>query len=255
MAAPTSFQQLELEIHNCCRCERLTEYRAQVGIAKRKAYSDWDYWARPVSGFGDPEARVWILRLAPGAHGANRTGRVFTGDRSGDFLFAALHRCGLTNQPHSVGRDDGLTLSNVYISATARCAPPDNKPQPIEVANCQSYLDREWKMLERKQVILALGGIAWKASLALANRQGCIQTVPRPQFAHGAVVALTPELSLVGSYHVSQQNTFTGRLTSCMFDQVLKTCMDFATEQAHTRTRTSSQERLGIPPLSCISTI
>jgi uracil-DNA glycosylase len=216
--------QLESDIHGCCRCPRLTAYRAEVGATKRKAYLDWNYWAKPVAGFGDPNARIWIVGLAPAAHGANRTGRVFTGDRSGDFLFAALHRCGLANQPTSVSVNDGLRLTNVFISATARCAPPGNKPLPSEIENCQPFLDREWKLLANKRVILALGAIAWNAALAMAVRNGCALPIPRANFGHGSELDLTPSLRLVGSYHVSQQNTFTGRLTEEMFDRVLRRC-------------------------------
>lgn len=217
---------LQGEIENCQRCPRLTAYRAEVARMKRKAYAHWTYWGRPVAGFGDPAARIWIIGLAPGAHGANRTGRVFTGDRSGDFLFAALHRCGLANQPASVHRDDGLQLKNCFISASARCAPPDNKPLPVELGQCESFLDREWKLLRRKRVILALGGIAWNAAWALAQRMGChCAEGGRPAFAHGAMVELEPRLSLIGSYHVSQQNTFTGRLTPAMFDAVIRDCL------------------------------
>jgi uracil-DNA glycosylase family 4 len=206
----------------------LTVYRQEVATTKRRAFADWDYWGKPVAGFGDPRARIWIVGLAPAAHGANRTGRIFTGDRSGDFLFASLHRCGLANQPHSISRDDGLQLRDCFISATVRCAPPDNKPLPQEAINCSGYLDREWKLLNRKHVILALGGIAWNAALALAARQEVSISPPRPVFAHGAEVRLTDHLSLVGSYHVSQQNTFTGRLTPAMFDAVVNRCRELA---------------------------
>jgi uracil-DNA glycosylase family 4 len=222
-----SFARLERDICNCTLCPRLVAYRAEVGALKRKAYSHCEYWAKPVPGFGDPSAGIWIVGLAPGAHGANRTGRVFTGDRSGDFLFAALHRCGLANQPVSRAMDDGLVLSNVFISATARCAPPGNKPLPSEVENCRSYLDREWKLLRHKRVILALGAIAWNAAIAMANRNQCGPSVPS-KFAHGAEVALNSQLHLLGSYHVSQQNTFTGRLTTDMFDRVLRRCLQFS---------------------------
>jgi uracil-DNA glycosylase family 4 len=196
-----------------------------VAAAKRRAFADWNYWGKPVAGFGDPKARLWIIGLAPAAHGANRTGRVFTGDRSGDFLFAALYRTGFANQQQSVSRDDGLMLSDCFISATARCAPPDNKPLPDEVGNCSAFLDQEWALLRRKRVILALGGIAWNAALALAARNGCEIGRPRPLFGHAAEVQLCRGLTLIGSYHVSQQNTFTGRLTDAMFDVVLKKCV------------------------------
>src|SRR5439155_107151 len=178
---------------------------------------DWTYWAKPVPGFGDPDARLWIIGLAPAAHGGNRTGRVFTGDRSGDFLYSALHRAHLANQPTSFSRTDGLILTDCYISATARCAPPANKPLPAEVENCSTYLDAEWHLLKHKRAILALGKIAWDAALKLAKRQGV--QVPRGiPFTHGAQMSLTDNLKLIASYHVSQQNTFTGKLTPQMFD-------------------------------------
>ena len=192
---------------------------------KRKSFADWTYWTKPVPGFGDPDASLWILGLAPAAHGANRTGRVFTGDNSGNFLYAALHRAGLANQATAISRDDGLRLTGCYISATVRCAPPDNKPLPDEIANCAGYLDAEWSLLKRKRVILALGKIAWDAALALAGRNGCTIPRPKPAFGHGATAQLAPGLLLLGSYHVSQQNTFTGKLTPAMFDQVLKQAM------------------------------
>jgi len=216
---------LRQDVESCTRCPRLVTYRAAVAVAKRRAFADWDYWGKPVAGFGDPAARLWIIGLAPAAHGANRTGRIFTGDRSGDFLFAALYRCGLANQQKSVSREDGLALSDCFISATARCAPPANKPLPEEVENCSGYLDQEWRLLGKKRVILALGGIAWNASLTLAARNGCQIARPRPAFGHGAELQLCPGLTLVGSYHVSQQNTFTGRLTPAMFDGVIKRAM------------------------------
>ena len=217
-----SLKQLHIEVEHCTRCERLRTYCQDVARTKRRQFSQWTYWGKPVAGYGDPDARLWIIGLAPAAHGANRTGRVFTGDRSGDFLYAALHRAGYANQATSVSRDDGLKLRDCYISATARCAPPANKPLPQEVANCSSYLDREWTLLVNKRVILALGKIAWDASLALARRNGCVVPKPLPAFAHGARFALGAELTLLGSYHVSQQNTFTGRLTPRMMDQVIQ---------------------------------
>src|SRR3954469_4034372 len=156
-----SLKLLHADVENCVRCERLRRYCGDVAREKRRAYLEWDYWGKPVPGFGDPNARIWIIGLAPAAHGANRTGRVFTGDRSGDFLFAALHRVGLANQGASIARNDGLALNDVYISATARCAPPANKPTPEEVLNCSTFLDREWGLLKHKRVVLALGKIAW----------------------------------------------------------------------------------------------
>ena len=212
----------------CDRCVRLRSYCTDVAREKRRAFLEWDYWGKPVPGFGDPRARIWIIGLAPAAHGANRTGRVFTGDRSGDFLFAALHRAGLANQPLSTRKDDGLELTDVYISATARCAPPANKPLPDEVSNCSGYLDTEWNLLKRKRLILALGKIAWDACLALAERHGCNIARPRAAFGHGAGVTLSSSLRLLGSFHVSQQNTFTGKLTPKMFDDILNLAKSFA---------------------------
>ena len=229
--APTADRALELlhaEVMTCTRCERLRTYCADVAVTKRRSYADHDYWGKPVPAWGDPSARLWIIGLAPAAHGGNRTGRIFTGDRSGDFLFAGLFRAGYANQPTSVHRGDGLALRDCYISATARCAPPANKPLSIEVANCSSYLDREWSLLRNKRVILALGGIAWEAALSLAARNGCTLSQPKPKFGHGASAELCKGLHLIGSYHVSQQNTFTGRLTNAMFDAVLKRCRDLS---------------------------
>ena len=217
-----SLHQLHAVVEACDRCERLRTYCAGVAREKRRAFADWEYWGKPVPGFGDPNAWLWIIGLAPAAHGANRTGRVFTGDRSGDFLFAALHRAGLANQPTSVRAGDGLELTGCYISATARCAPPANKPTPTEVAACADFLDAEWRLLKRKRVLFALGKIAWDACLALATRNGVEIPRPRTAFGHGTQLKLRDELTLVGSYHVSQQNTFTGKLTEAMFDDVLR---------------------------------
>jgi uracil-DNA glycosylase family 4 len=217
-----SLAQLHGRVIACERCARLRDYCVDIARVKRRAFMDWDYWGRPVPGFGDERAWLWIIGLAPAAHGANRTGRVFTGDESGNFLYAALHQAGFANQPMSVSREDGLKLSGCYISATARCAPPANKPTRGEVAACSSYLDDEWRLLKTKRVLLALGKIAWDATLALAMRNGVELSRPRPVFGHGAEVRLSDSLSLLGSYHVSQQNTFTGTLTPAMFDAVLK---------------------------------
>jgi uracil-DNA glycosylase family 4 len=196
------------------------DWRERVAREKVARFRDWVYWGKPVPGFGDPDARILVVGLAPGAHGANRTGRIFTGDRSGDFLFAALHRAGLASQPTSVSRDDGLMLRDTYIAVAVRCAPPDNRPAPDEIARCAHFLDEEAALLPRVRVVLALGAIAWRAWLDRAERRGIAVPRPRPAFAHGSRVPLGEHV-LLGSYHVSQQNTQTGRLTPAMFDAVL----------------------------------
>ncbi len=206
---------LEDEIVSCRRCPRLVEWREKVATEKRAAYLDETYWGRPVPGFGDPESGVVILGLAPAAHGANRTGRIFTGDRSGDFLFAALHRTGFSNNPVSRHKDDGLRLSGVWISAAVRCAPPGNKPTPEERDACLPFTVRELELLNAK-VIICLGAFAWDAALRLHGIR------PKPKFTHGAEHAVgISSVTLIGSYHVSQQNTFTGVLKPEMLDAVL----------------------------------
>ncbi len=222
---PDSLANLSSDVVHCTRCDRLRTYCLEVAKEKRRSFMAWDYWGKPVPGFGDPSARIWIVGLAPAAHGANRTGRVFTGDRSGDFLFAALHRNGLANQPTSTRKDDGLKLKNVYISSAARCAPPANKPLPAEIQNCSEYLDREWDLLKRKRVFLALGKIGWDATLRLAARHDAL-AMTRVDFGHAAELPLTNGMTVVGSYHVSQQNTFTGKLTPQMFDGILQRCIE-----------------------------
>jgi uracil-DNA glycosylase len=213
---------LNEEIIGCRKCPRLVRYREQVARTKRRAYLDWTYWGRPVPGFGDPQAKLLILGLAPAAHGANRTGRMFTGDRSGEFLYRQLYRAGFASQPESTRRDDGLTLRDAYISAVARCAPPDNKPLPSELRNCAGYLEQELDLL-CPRAVLALGAIAFNAYLALLLRRGEIPSRAPYRFAHGAECKLPGELPrLFASYHVSQQNTQTGRLTPAMFSSVLR---------------------------------
>jgi uracil-DNA glycosylase family 4 len=213
---------LNKEIVVCRKCPRLVEYREKVAIEKRRAFRDWTYWGKPVPGFGDSNAQLLILGLAPAAHGGNRTGRVFTGDRSGDFLYAALHKAGFANQPTSVRPDDGLQLKNVYIAATIRCAPPANKPLLSEILNCRGYLVRELEILQPRAV-LALGKIAWEAYLEVLKQRGVIRSRAAFQFAHGAEAELPGEGGrLFGVYHPSQQNTQTGRVTSTMYAQVLR---------------------------------
>jgi uracil-DNA glycosylase family 4 len=213
--------RLHAEIVECRRCPRLVLHRETVAREKRRAFRDQEYWGRPITGFGDPQAPLVIVGLAPAAHGGNRTGRIFTGDRSGDFLFAALHRAGIANQPESVSRDDGLSLQGAYIVAPVRCAPPDNRPTPEEFATCASWLDRELALLPRARVFLALGAFAFKATLEHWSRRGLPSPVGRPAFGHGVEVDAGDGRALVASYHVSQQNTQTGKLTEAMFDAVV----------------------------------
>ena len=208
----------------CERCPRLRDYCRRVGIEKRRAFRDETYWARPVPGFGDPRARLLIVGLAPAAHGANRTGRVFTGDGvggSGDFLMAALHRAGFANIPTSRHPDDGLTLHDAFIAAAVRCAPPDNKPTPEEIANCLPHLDQEIAALPRIQIVVALGRIGFDAYLLLLRTRG-VALRPRPQFAHGSVARLPNGQTLLGCYHPSRQNTNTGKLTPSMMRDVFR---------------------------------
>jgi uracil-DNA glycosylase family 4 len=213
---------LNQEIVACTKCPRLVRYREKVAREKRRAYREWTYWGKPVPGFGDAQAHLLILGLAPAAHGGNRTGRTFTGDRSGDFLYAALHKAGFANQASSVRRDDGLALENAYISATCRCAPPDNKPLPTEISNCRTYFERELEILKPK-AILALGKIAWDAYLETLKQRGVIASRALYRFAHGAEAEVAPGMPrLFGVYHPSQQNTQTGRVTLTMYASVLR---------------------------------
>ncbi len=208
----------------CRRCPRLVQWRERVAREKRAAFSDEEYWGRPIPGFGDPAARIYVLGLAPAAHGGNRTGRVFTGDRSGDWLFAAMHRAGLANQAESVNADDGLRLKDAFVAAAVRCAPPANKPTPQERDNCLPYAAEELELLERVRVIVALGGFAWDAALRVTGSR----PRPRPKFGHGAEYELPDARVLLGCYHPSQQNTFTGRLTEEMMDQVFSRAVALA---------------------------
>jgi uracil-DNA glycosylase family 4 len=219
--------ELSAKIVACRRCPRLVAWREEVARVKRASYAGEEYWARPLPGFGDPDAAVLVLGLAPAAHGGNRTGRIFTGDRSGDWLFAALWRAGLANQPTSVARDDGLELRGCYVTAAVRCAPPANRPLPEERDNCLPYLVRELSLLRSVRVIVCLGGFAWEVAFRALASLGVEVPRPRPRFGHGAEVSLG-RWTLLGCYHPSQQNTFTGRLTETMMDQVLRRAVALA---------------------------
>ena len=216
----------------CRASPRLVTWREEVARVKVKRFREWTYWARPVPGFGDPRGRMLIIGLAPAAHGGNRTGRMFTGDRSGDFLYAALHRAGFANQPTSVNRDDGLRLTDVFITAPCRCAPPANKPLPIELERCSAWLDKEVALLPRVRLALALGAIGWGAALSHFARRGLEVPRPWPQFGHGAVARIPNGPALLGCYHVSQQNTNTGKLTPKMIDAVLQRAKELIDEKA-----------------------
>ena len=218
-------ERLNQQIISCTKCPRLVEHRETVASTKRRMYLDWDYWGRPVPGFGDPQARVMIVGLAPAAHGANRTGRLFTGDRSGDWLYDALHRHGFANKATSKHRDDGLVLSDVYITAAIRCAPPGNKPLREELISCRPYFLEELELLDKTRIVLALGKIAFDYYLT-AYRETYSKTmwpIPIPQFGHGSLSTLPTGVQLLASYHPSQQNTLTGKLTHEMFDSVFAT--------------------------------
>ena len=223
-----NWSQLNQTIEGCTQCPRLVKYCRNIAATKRKAFREFDYWGKPVANLGEAKSDLLIVGLAPGAHGANRTGRMFTGDRSGDWLFAALHRAGFANQPVSRDRSDGLKLSNCTITSICHCAPPDNKPLREELESCRSYLVHTIRLV-RPQVLLALGGMAWKEIVDWAISEDALESPkPRPKFSHGKKIKLLPHRNeqknrvrwLVGSYHVSQQNTFTGRLTEAMLDDV-----------------------------------
>ena len=220
MASPLLI--LNKEVVACRRCPRLTEYRETIGREKRRAYMDWEYWAKPVPGFGDPEARVLILGLAPGAHGSNRTGRPFTGDQSGKFMYPILYKTGFASQPNAERLDDGLRLTDAYITAAVRCAPPDNKPTPEEIAACAPFLDTELAALKRVKVVVALGRIGFEAYLNYLKRAGF--AVPKKDylFGHAAEYRMPNRVTLLASYHPSNQNTATGKLTAKMFTEIFK---------------------------------
>jgi uracil-DNA glycosylase family 4 len=219
---------LNHEIIDCRKCPRLVEYRERIGVEKRRAYRDHEYWAKPVPGFGDENARVLILGLAPGAHGSNRTGRMFTGDRSGDFMYPILNRMGFASQPVAVNREDGMKLIDCYITAAVRCAPPDNKPLPEEIANCAPYLDREIAALGKLKVVVGLGKIGFDAYLAHLRRAGLKFRNAEYLFGHNVEYTMPNGITLLGSYHPSNQNTATGKLTAKMFEDVFRRARDLA---------------------------
>ena len=220
--ADDSLARVRDDVVACRRCPRLVAWREQVAGEKRAMFRDEEYWGRPLPGFGDPKARILIVGLAPAAHGGNRTGRIFTGDRSGDWLYRSLYRAGLANQPTSISRDDGLELNDVYVAAAVRCAPPENKPTPTERDNCAPYLERELALLDEVRVIVALGAFA---AATFASR---VAVSPRPRFAHGAEWPLGDRRTLLCSYHPSQRNTFTGVLTEQMFDVIFVRARELA---------------------------
>jgi uracil-DNA glycosylase family 4 len=222
MSHETDLEQLNVAVLACRKCPRLVAWREQMALEKRKAYREHSYWGKPVPGFGDTDARIFVVGLAPGAHGSNRTGRQFTGDASGNFFYPALHRAGLANQPESFSREDGLLLKDLYTAPVCRCAPPDNKPSNVEMANCQPFLERELELLQPK-VIVVLGRIAFASILRIYSARNL-----GLKFAHAAVFRLENGPWLVCSYHPSQQNTQTGRLTAEMFDQIWSIAKDLA---------------------------
>ncbi|BDO43703.1 uracil-DNA glycosylase [Cellulomonas sp. NTE-D12] len=231
-AAAGSLDELDAALVECRACPRLVAWREAVAAAPRAAFRGQTYWARPVPGFGDPHAPIMVVGLAPAAHGANRTGRMFTGDRSGDFLVAAMHRAGLANQQVSISADDGLVLTGIRMTAPVRCAPPANVPAPEERRTCAPWLGRELELV-RPRVLVVLGGFGWQAVLTTLSEQGWAVPRPRPAFGHGAELTLTRDdasLVLVGCFHVSQQNTFTGRLTPAMLDAVLERAKELGGE-------------------------
>jgi len=238
---PTDLVALNEEIIACIRCPRLIAHCRKVGEIKRRAYLEWEYWAKPVPGFGDPNARLLILGLAPGAHGSNRTGRPFTGDGSGNFMYPILHKAGFASQPTAVRREDGLQLTDAYITAAVRCAPPENKPSPEEIGNCATFLDREFAALTNVKVVVVLGKIAFDAYLNYLKRGGDLKSKSGILFGHGETYKLANGRTLLCSYHPSLQNTLTGKLTEKMFLDVFRKARRLIGE-----TRTKSGDKTGV---------
>ena len=218
----SELEALQQRVIACHLCPRLVRWREKVAREKTRRFEEWEYWGKPNPSFGDPRAQLLLVGLAPAAHGGNRTGRMFTGDRSGDWLYRALHKAGFANQPTSVSRDDGLRLRNCYITATCRCAPPLNKLLPKEIKNCRPYLLQELQLLRRVRVIVGLGKIGFDAAYTSLRRLGWAPQGKKPKFSHGAEYAISKGLTLLGSFHPSQQNTFTGRLTEPMLDSIFQ---------------------------------
>jgi len=237
LSAPSSLDELNARIVECNHCPRLREHCANVAQVRRRMWADWEYWGRPVPSFGDPGARVLILGLAPGAHGSNRTGRPFTGDGSGDFLFPVLHQAGFSSQPKAVSRDDGMRLIDLWITAVARCAPPGNKPTPEELRNCAPWLDEEMRLLKNLRVVVCLGRIAFDGLLAWALRSGILSTRSGYNFGHGLEYHLSNGLYVIASYHPSLQNTNTGKLTQPMFQEVFRRARELAERGSTAKTR------------------
>jgi len=223
----TELEKLARRVHRCTRCPRLVEWRREAAADPPRRYQGQPYWAKPLEGFGDPKARVVVVGLAPAAHGGNRTGRVFTGDRSGDWLYGSMHRAGFANQPRSEHRDDGLRLDDAYVTAVCRCPPPANRPTPAERDNCLPYLERELELLTRSEVLVALGSFAWEGTLRAVRALGGEVPSPKPRFGHGAATE-AGRWQLLGCYHPSQQNTFTGKLTEPMLDAVFRRARELA---------------------------
>ena len=236
-SAPKSLGELNARIVQCEKCSRLREHCTNVAGVRRRAYLDWEYWGRPVPSFGDPAARVLILGLAPGAHGSNRTGRPFTGDGSGDFLYPVLHEAGFASQPRAVSRDDGMKLNDLWITSVGRCAPPDNKPSPEELRNCAPWLDEELRLLKNLRVAVCLGRIAFDGVLAWAQRTGVITSRAGYTFAHGAEYTFPNGLKVITSYHPSLQNTNTGKLTRPMFLAIFTRARQLAEQSAPVQTK------------------
>jgi uracil-DNA glycosylase family 4 len=231
LQSPTLLERLEARIVRCRRCPRLVLHREAAGATPPRRYAGERYWARPLPGFGDPNARLLLVGLAPAANGGNRTGRMFTGDRSGDWLFEALHHAGFANQPTSVDSSDGLKLIDAYITATIRCAPPGNKPLPEEIEACRPYLLEELRLLDRVRVVVGLGRIGWEAYLRARKQTGAAPPLVKPVFAHGSVTPLSDGTTLLASFHPSQQNTFTGKLTRPMLRAIFTTARKLLVER------------------------